>query len=84
MWEDVRDLVNEWHRVADGLEGYDSRVEGGKGIHLLLLYSQTPEGDVKVTCMAARDYLSLFPLSGPAVPANSIIPESTLIVEDGG
>lgn len=46
---DLNHLVNKWHELAG---------EDGDGIHLLLLANRTKEGDIEVTAVSARDFIS--------------------------
>ena len=58
-WNDLKELVNQWHEKASQIEGYQDTTPAGDGIQLVLLANRTKDGQVRLTAMAVKDLFSM-------------------------
>ena len=57
-WNELKRLVDGWHESAKQINGYRDTVESGDGVQLLLFVNRTRGGDMRLSVMSARDYIS--------------------------
>ena len=57
-WKDLKDLVNEWHQSASQIEGYEDTTTDGDRIQLMLFVNRTKEGDLQLSALSTRDWVS--------------------------
>ena len=73
-------LVNEWHEMADGFEGYESTISSGHGVPLVFLANQTKDGEAHLMAMSLIDLLKMV-LDDGAVDVSKI-PYSSKVIDD--
>lgn len=57
FYKTLEALLNEYHRVSEGHEGY--RLPNGDDVPVFLQMKRTKKGEIAVTVMSVKDVLSL-------------------------
>ena len=57
-WDDLNRLVDAWHEAAAQLEGYRDTTDDGDGISLMLFINRTSDGNIRLSTMSSRDWIS--------------------------
>ena len=57
-WSDLKNLVDGWHQSASQLEGYQDTTLDGDGVQLMLFVKRTKDGDLELSVLSARDWIS--------------------------
>ena len=57
-WEELKQLVDGWHSAASEIEGYEDTTDTGDGVRLMLFMNRTKEGDLRLSVLSVKDFLS--------------------------
>ena len=62
-WTDLKNLVDGWHQSASQIEGYQDTTVDGDGVQLMLFVKRTKDGDIQLSVVSTRDWVSTLSLS---------------------
>ena len=85
-WEQLAQVVDNWHDVASETEGYKDVTDTGDGVRLLLFVNRTKEGDLRLSVQSVKDFLSTVSAAHLLQPEDvekayePIIPNSEIII----
>ena len=65
--DDLKELVDSWHKAASQLDGYNDTQPDGDGVQLMLRIQRTKEGGLRLQAMAEKDWLATHLIYTPGV-----------------
>lgn len=57
-WNDLKQLVDSWHKSARNIPGYEDTEPDGDGVELMLFIQKTQAGSIGLRVVATKDWLS--------------------------